>query len=242
MFYRFRDRISQWLRYPQPTLQQQKLLGLYTDSFDLDFVARRLASESSAQYLIDHMRQAQNFETDYDLHEWATKQVSPELVDSGLILEFGVATGRTLNHLARRFPDRTVYGFDSFQGLPEDWTWIMRRGHFQQQLPRVCSNVELVVGLFDQTLDQFLREHTGPIALLHIDSDLYSSAAYVLDRVVGRLRPGTVVIFDEYLNFPGWQYDEHRAWQETVKKYDLEYQYLGFVSRHQQVAIKILEV
>ena len=240
MFDRIRDRMSQWMRYPQPNLQQQKLLGLYTDSFDLDFVARKLASDSSAQYLIDHMRQAENFATDYDLHEWVSKQLDPKFVESRLILEFGVATGRTVNHWARKFPNKQIYGFDSFDGLPEDWSWIMRRGHFRQKLPKVRSNVELVVGLFDQTLDDFLVEHPGPIALLHIDSDLYSSAAYVLDRLAGRLQTGTIIVFDEYFNFPGWQYDEFRAWHEVVERYQLRYQYLGFVSRHQQVAVKIL--
>lgn len=240
--YRIRDRISQWFRYPQPSRLEKHALGLYTDSFDLDFTARRLAAETSAQYVIDHMRQAQNFPTDYDLHDWAVKQVDLDLLSPwgcGLILEFGVATGRTINHFARRLPFNVIHGFDGFVGLPEHWTWRMRKGHFSQPLPRVRKNVDLHVGWFDATLEPFLRENTAPVAFLHIDSDLYSSAAFVLDRLARRLRVGTIIVFDEYLNYPGWQQDEYRAWQEVTKAWGIQYEYIGFVSRHQQVAVRI---
>lgn len=240
--YRIRDRLSEWLRYPQPSGLEQRTLGLYTDSFDLDFTARRLAAESSAQYVIEHLRQAENFVTDYDLHEWAVDQADPELLGSGLVLEFGVASGRTINHWARRMPEKTIYGFDGFDGLPEHWTWRLRRGHFRQPLPKVRDNVELVVGWFSDTLDTFLAQHPKPVAFLHVDSDLYSSAKYVLESLVARLRVGTIIVFDEYLNFPGWHLDEHRAWQEVVAAHGLEYEYIGFVSRHQQVAVRVTKI
>lgn len=237
--YRIKDRALQWWRYQQPSWLQKKLLGLYTDSFDLDFTARQLASLASAEYMVEHMRQAANFKTDYDLHEWAIDRIDPMLAATGLVLEFGVATGRTINHWARLLPEKTIHGFDSFEGLPENWTWYMRAGHFKQNLPLVRPNVKLHVGWFDETLEPFLATNPEPIAFLHIDSDLYSSASYVLEQLVFRLRVGSIIVFDEYLNFPGWDQDEHRAWKETAKKYRIQYEYIGFVSRHQQVAVKI---
>ena len=238
--YRISDRIQQWWRYPQPTRRQREITALYTDSFDLDWTAQRLAAETSAQYVIDHMRQAENFRTDYDLHDWATQQVDADLLRQGLVLEFGVATGRTINHWARRWPDHIVHGFDSFDGLPEHWTWRMRRGHFQQPLPRVRDNVVLHQGWFDRTLEPFLATDPRAVAFLHVDSDLYSSARYVLDNLAPRLRVGTVIVFDEYLNYPGWDKDEHRAWQQVVTQHGIRYEYIGFVSRHQQVAVRII--
>ena len=38
----------------------------------------------------------------------------------GHILEFGVGEGRSLR-LLKALTDKTIYGFDSFDGLPEDW-------------------------------------------------------------------------------------------------------------------------
>lgn len=241
--YRIRDRIEEWLRYPQPTAAQKQLLGQYTDVIDTDFTAIRLASESSAKYVIEHMRAVPNFDTDYDLHKWVTQtQLDQHLLSHGWILEFGVATGRTLNQFAKWLPNKFVFGFDGFEGLPEDWTSRMRRGFFARDtLPRVRSNCQLVVGWFDQTLPLFKNKiNNGPIALLHVDCDLYSSAVTVLNELRDNIVPGTVIIFDEYINYPGWELDEFRAWQEHVKKYNVKYEYIGRVSRHQKVAVRVL--
>ena len=239
--YKLLDRLQEWWRYPQPTTTQKQLLGLYTDVIDTEFTSTRLASEESARYVLEHMRTVPNFDTDYDLHKWiATTQLDPGLLAHGQILEFGVATGRTLNQFARWLPHKTVYGFDGFEGLPEDWTSRMRRGFFaRKHVPQVQKNCELVVGWFDQTLPGFVKKHQDPIALLHVDCDLYSSTVTILNNLKDQIVPGTVIVFDEYINYPGWQLDEFKAWQEYVAKYNIKYEYIGRVSRHQKVAIRI---
>ena len=229
------DRIQQWIRYPQPSFLQRHITGLKTDSFDIDLTARQLAAVTSADYLIKHMRQAQKFDTDYDLHEAVRDWVKI----NGHRLEFGVATGRTIRHWARLWPEHEIHGFDSFEGLPETWLWNIRKGHFAQKLPQVPDNVLLHKGWFEETLPEWLTRQ-GPIAFLHVDSDLYSSAKYILDQVQTRIVPGTVIVFDEYINYPGWQQDEFRAWHEFVDQHKIKYEYLGFVSSHQEVAIRVL--
>ena len=189
------------------------------------------------------MRAVPNFDTDYDLHDWVTNtQLDSKLVSNGWILEFGVATGRTLNQFAHWLPNKFVFGFDGFEGLPEDWTSRMRKGFFaRSQLPKVRSNCQLVVGWFDQTLPEFKanRIKKAPIALLHVDCDLYSSTVTILNNLKDNIVPGTVIIFDEYMNYPGWQQDEFRAWQEHVRAFGRKYEYIGRVSRHQKVAIRV---
>ncbi len=240
--YRLLDRLQEWWRYPQPTQAQRQLLNLHTDVIDYDATAVRLASEDSARYMIQHMRAVPNFETDYDLHNWVVGEVDPEIMHQGLVLEFGVATGRTLNHFARLLPGKTVYGFDGFEGLPEDWTSRMRKGFFARRtLPRVRSNAELVVGWFDQTLPGFVKTHKQKVALLHVDCDLYSSTVTILDNLATQVVPGTVIVFDEYINYPGWQLDEFQAWQEFVARHQIRYEYIGRVSRHQKVAVRVLK-
>ena len=238
--HKIKDKISEWWRYPQPSFLQKALIGLYTDVVDIDFTARRLASEESAKYVLSHMRTAPNFKTDYDFHEWAVTQVNPELLARGLILEFGVATGRTLNHFGKCFPLKTIYGFDGFDGLPEDWTSDFQAGHFgRQAFPTVRKNCELVVGWFDSTLPTFIQQHTEPIAFLHIDCDLYSSTVTVLSLLKSQIVPGTIIIFDEYFNYPGWNLDEFKAWQEFVAANGRTYEYIGYVGRHQKVAVRV---
>ena len=241
--YRIKDRLEEWWRYPQPTRAQKQLLGQYTDVIDTEFTAVRLASEESARYVLQHMRAVPNFDTDYDLHKWVTTtQLGNELLSRGWILEFGVATGRTLNQFAKWLPNKFVYGFDGFEGLPEDWTSRMRKGFFaRSRLPRVRENCQLVVGWFDQTLPIFKHKiKNGPIALLHVDCDLYSSTVTILNNLKDNIVPGTVIVFDEYINYPGWQLDEFKAWQEHCRMYGVEYEYIGRVSRHQKVAVRVL--
>ena len=88
--YRIRDRLEEWWRYPQPSRAQKQLLGQYTDVIDTEFTAVRLASEESAQYVLQHMRAVPNFDTDYDLHKWiTTTQLDTDLLSRGTVLEFG---------------------------------------------------------------------------------------------------------------------------------------------------------
>lgn len=242
--YKVLDRIEEWWRYPQPNWFQKRLLGMYTDVIDTDLTATRLASEESARYVIENMRAVPNFSVDYDLHKWiVTTQLDPDLLSTGWILEFGVATGRTLNHFSRWLPHKHIHGFDSFKGLPEDWTSRMRKGFFaRNDYPKVRGNCDLVVGWFNETLPKFKSDKikNQPLALLHVDCDLYSSAVTVLTELTENIVPGTVIIFDEYINYPGWQFDEFRAWQEHVAKNRIKYQYIGRVSRHQKVAVRVL--
>lgn len=238
-FYRLKDRVEEWLRYPQPTRLQKQLNGMYTDVIDYDATAVRLASESSARYMIANMRAVPNFDNDYDYHDWLLKT---QLSGAGMFLEFGVATGRTINHTARVHPGHYIHGFDSFEGLPEDWTSRMPRGFFKRDaLPPVRDNVKLYVGWFDQTLPGWKAKYgNAPIQFLHIDSDLYSSAVTILETLKDNIVPGTVIDFDEYINYPGWELDEFKAWQEHVAKYNIKYEYIGRVSRHQKVAVRVL--
>ena len=244
--YRIKDRVEEWLRYPQPTATQKQLLGLHTDVIDTEFTAVRLASEESARYVLKNMRAVPNFDTDYDLHKWVTTtQLDQQLVLDGWILEFGVATGRTLNQFAKWLPNKFVFGFDGFEGLPEDWTSRMRKGFFaRSSLPRVRKNCQLVVGWFDQTLPGFKANKIkdNPIALLHVDCDLYSSTVTILKNLKDNIVPGTVIIFDEYINYPGWELDEFRAWQEFRIANQVSYEYIGRVSKHQKVAVRVISV
>lgn len=135
--------------------------------------------------------------------------------NDGLWLEFGVCSGRTINMISS-CTENKVYGFDSFYGLPEDWGNHQKKGTYSREgnLPNVNDNVELVVGLFEDTLDNFLKDHSGNVAYLHLDADLYSSTKYVLDKLKDRIVSGTVISFDEIYNYPEYKDHEIKAWVE----------------------------
>ncbi|MFE0025613.1 class I SAM-dependent methyltransferase [Amycolatopsis sp. NPDC059021] len=160
----------------------------------------------------------------------------------GMALEFGVATGNTLRTIAKARGGVEVYGFDSFEGLPEAWLNGMPAGAFaRDDLPDV-PGAELVVGLFSDSLPGFLETHPGHVDFLHVDGDLYSSAKTVLDLVGPRLRPGSIVHFDEFFNFPGWKRHEYRAWMEYVERTGVAYEYEAYTYSDNQVTVRITGV
>jgi hypothetical protein len=135
-------------------------------------------------------------------------------------LEFGVWQGASLRawtsintNEASRF-----YGFDSFEGLPEDWghTFGATTGReafdLRGVLPSIAdSRVALVKGWFQHTLRDFLRSTplTHPI-VLHNDSDLHSSTQYTLSTLDPFLRKDDIIIFDEYSS----PTNEYLAWEQ----------------------------
>ena len=133
-----------------------------------------------------------------------------KIPSTGLVMEFGVYQGATINHIARRVPSRTVYGFDSFIGLPEDWKGGIKKGSFSTNgnPPQVMKNVRLVVGMFEKTLPEFITKHKDDVAFLHIDCDLYSSTSTVFRFLEGRIKSGTVIQFDEMVCYEGWERGE----------------------------------
>lgn len=157
----------------------------------------------------------------------------------GMALEFGVASGNTLRAIARSRGGVEVYGFDSFDGLPEAWLNGMPAGAFaRDDLPDV-PGAELVVGLFADSLPGFLDQHPGHVDFLHVDGDLYSSAKTVLDLCGPRLRAGSIVHFDEFFNFPGWKRHEYRAWMEYLERTGVEFEYEAYTYNDNQVTVRI---
>lgn len=149
----------------------------------------------------------------------------------GHVLEFGVRNARTFTPLTNYFHDRTIYGFDSFEGLPEKWvmssTKTEPKGRFTvDYLPQVPENGKLVKGWFDDTLPIWIKEHKGSVAFLHIDSDLYSSCKTVLTQLNDRIVAGTVIVFDELCDwenktrYKNWREGEWKALNEWTKKYN----------------------
>ena len=95
---------------------------------------RQRANERSAAFIEEHISKALLFGRKMQLLTY----VSGLIPNQGLVIECGVFKGRSINHLAKLLPDRTLYGFDSFEGLSEDWYGNHQAsGHFdlQGQLP-----------------------------------------------------------------------------------------------------------
>lgn len=145
---------------------------------------------------------------------------------TGLALEFGVASGRTLKMIAQNLP---VVGFDSFEGLPEDWREEFPKGAFACDVPNV-PGAEIVVGWFDVSVPKWIAENKDrleDLSLVHIDCDLYSSTKTVLNNLRPYLKSGVLVVFDEYHGYPGAEYHEELAWKEFTSQNGIKWEVVG---------------
>jgi hypothetical protein len=197
--------------------------------------SRDRAIRDSVDYADEHMQTALVFRERQKLwhHAFGKRQIE------GLIAEFGVWKGDSINYFAS-LTSQTVYGFDSFHGLKEDWKGRDRpKGSFSLNghLPRVKQNVALIPGWFDATLPRFLADNHEPFSIIHIDCDTYEAAATVLSIASDRFIKGTIIVFDEYFGYRGWRMGVFKAWQEFIKERSFSYRYLAFSS--EQVAVII---
>ena len=135
-----------------------------------------------------------------------------------LYLEFGVFEGRSMRWWSQHLPhtEARLIGFDSFEGLPQDWRPGLGIGHFATggEPPQIDDErVSFVVGWFDERLPTFeIPEHDQLI--INVDCDVYSSAAAVLGWAEPYLKAGTLIYFDE---FPDRDH-EMRAFKELMTR------------------------
>lgn len=175
---------------------------------------------------------------------------------SGAIVECGVWKGGSLMAAARTLldlgvTDRQLYGFDTFEGMPEpseedvdiagvsaleEW----RRFHHSRfnaparaGLDEVRSalastgypegNLHLIKGKVEDTIPAHSPEE---IALLRLDTDYYESTRHELLHLYPRVAAGGVVIIDDYGHFHGARkaVDEYlRELQPTVLLHRIDY-------------------
>jgi len=161
------------------------------------------------------------------------------------ILEFGVHFGGTIAQIRRSVPvDYQVFGFDSFIGLPEDWTGTHHKVGAMTtngSIPKV-ENVTFYKGWFKDTIPEYLKI-AKPISLLHIDCDLYSSTIDVLYGLKDFILPSTILVFDE------WYYNHHdiienrqheqKAFFEWSKDLNIKYEILVQIEDERRI-IKIV--
>jgi hypothetical protein len=175
---------------------------------------------------------------------WEASRLPPHRDSGELLLDLGVWIGWS-TRLISDASDRTVYGFDTFEGLVEDWQIddqaLIKQGTFSLSEPlaqrfsrdtgvslhdgvpdALGREVRFIRGSTYETLDPFLADRpAAPIRLFHMDLDTYESCLHALETCKDRFIEGSILVFDEYLVTNG----EMLAFYEFQSKYDLEWRY-----------------
>lgn len=200
----------------------------------------------------------------YHFKYW--QEVVPLVKLDGLWLEFGVFRGRSIQRISS-LTKNTVWGFDSFEGLHEYWDNDNPKGVYNSggKIPKGAivgenhsmfdssetintepwnSNVNLIKGYFEDTLPGFLKDKKEKAAFVHIDSDLYSSCVSVLKNLKDRIAHGTIICFDELLDYPTYKDGEIKAFAEFLIETGFNFESLIYHSvgaQYTQACIKIVD-
>jgi len=121
----------------------------------------------------------------------------------GEVAELGVYKGGSLDILSRVFPHKAIYGFDTFEGMPEVVSSIdvHQAGEFSdtsfEKLSEYFSgsNVRLIKGRFPDTVPQVPELQ---YCFVHIDGDIYTSTRDAIAYFYPRLVVGGVLVFDDW--------------------------------------------
>jgi tetratricopeptide (TPR) repeat protein len=179
-----------------------------------------------------------------DMFELAAEGAGPLLRRGGLACEFGVGSGRSLRMTREVLPlDRPIHGFDTFTGMPAARGEVPAGAYSTGGMVPVMEEGSQVFhrGLFRDTVRPFW-EGQGDGAFLayaHVDCRLYSSTLDALEGIHGRVLPGTVLVFGEYICRPSWRQDEFRAWRECCKRFGWKYEYLAFSLGTKQAVVRV---
>lgn len=202
---------------------------------DTVFAAEARAVRESEGFAAEHLAGAKQFPNPEATIRFATDLVAID----GPVVQVGITNGEPLAKLVAYLRGREVFAFGMSTGLPEDWRPGFSKGSFAQDgLPDV-RGATIVDGPYEQTLAGWRAEHTAPIALLHLDTVLYSSTVTALELLGDQLVTGTIVILDEYFNYPGWQHGEFKAWAEFVERTGISFRYEGYTFDNEQVVVSV---
>ena len=154
--------------------------------------------------------------------------MAAELGDRNVLyLEFGVWKGESIRYWTDCLtnPTSMLHGFDSFEGLPEDWN--LAYGKFSLStdgaLPTVeDKRVKFFRGWFEETLATYpVPDHD--VMVVNLDADLYSSTKTVLGFLKSQVRIGTYLYFDEFND----RHHELRAFDEFLKETGMKFSVVG---------------
>ena len=174
-------------------------------------------------------------------HRWALFDQMADLSKKDRpFYEFGVWRGAAFRYLIKTF--KNGYGFDTFEGLPEDWH-NEKSGTYSSDgnVPKIKGG-KFIVGKFEDTLPSFFAKKRPVASIINFDADLYSSTICALNFAKPVIDQHTILIFDEFIMNENWEQDEYRALEEFCDENNYNYEVLAISFFTKQVAVRIIGV
>jgi len=200
--------LTQWIA-------QQPTKGVYKDAFSL----------------------FRNYNHRFDLYNYVMDREQLHHAEM-IYIELGVSGGVSFlwwmenNHHS----NTQFHGFDTFEGLPENWGTFFKSGDMHATIPKLAdARGHFYKGLFQETLVPFLtRGNTilGKRKVIHLDADLFSSTLFSLSMLYPYLEKGDLILFDEF-NVPNHEYLAFKIFTES---FYINLELIGSVNNYYQTA------
>ncbi len=119
-------------------------------------------------------------------------------------LEFGVASGSSFFWWMKKntHTGSVFRGFDTFEGLPEDWGGFKKGAMAFDQAQVNDGRAEFIKGIFQDSLFPFIESNKNLLRtkpkVIHMDADLFSSTIFVLSQLYPYIKKGDIIFFDEF--------------------------------------------
>ena len=200
---------------------------------------RRDAVMDSFNYAKENMKGSYSFLDRFEGLALSIKEAKRRFPSRNRVLEFGVYKAGMINYQARRFPALQFVGFDSFEGLQEQWSGMAPAKTFDLsgKLPKVRPNVRLVKGWFEESASRWKAENpSSDIPLLvHVDCDTYAATVDVLELCADYVEHGLILHFDDYFGFPDWRTGGFKALLEISQERSWRLTYLSYGTKEVSV-------
>ena len=173
----------------------------------------------------------------YKLYDYILKE---KMLDQPVsYLEFGVSGGYSFDWWvkANSNPASSFSGFDTFEGLPEDWGGF-KQGAMTANVPVINDDrVKFHKGLFQDTLPDFVKTlDADRKKVILMDADLFTSTLYVLTMLAPSLKKGDIILFDQF-NVP---MHEFLAFQLFTSSFYLKFNLIGAANNYYFCAFELV--
>ena len=171
-------------------------------------------------------------------HRWALfDKVVEQSIKDRPFYEYGVWRGEAFQYLINVF--KKGYGFDTFEGIPEDWH-DEPAGKYSSDgfIPQIKGG-EFIVGKFDDTLPTFFSEPRPMASVINFDADLYASTICALNHSKPVIDQYTILIFDEFIMNKHWEQDEYKALNEFCLQNSYTFEVIAISFMTKQVAVRL---
>ena len=153
----------------------------------------------------------------YELYQYLVDKL--DLKNTAITyMEFGVYKGSSFNWWLHHcdHPESRFFGFDTFEGLPENWGSTYNKGDMLADMPDISdARGRFIKGLFQQSVPDFMPAYQQDMKsdrrkIIHLDADLFSSTLYVLTSIAPFIKKGDILMFDEF-NVPNHEFFAFRV-------------------------------